>query len=78
MIDGVINMDVLTNGATLGYVFGGIQSMLQETTNSATDTTVSPYLFQVIYSVPEPSTYILLGLGGLVLVAVSRGRALKW
>ena len=77
MIDGVINMDTLTNGTTLGYVFGGIQSMLQETTNSTTDTTVSPYLFQVIYSVPEPSTYILLLLGGLVLLAAAHRHSLK-
>ena len=74
MIGGVINMDALTNGTTLGYVFGGIESMLQETTNSSTDTTVSPYLFQVMYSVPEPSVAWLVLLGFVVVLIASLKR----
>ena len=56
-IDGVINMDDLTNGATLGYIFGGIAAQ----TNDFGSTLPSSELFQVIYDVPEPSQFALLG-----------------
>jgi hypothetical protein len=67
MTNGLINLDGLHDGDSLGYIFGGIAAVQPDFGN----TTASDQLFEVFYNtVPEPSTWALSGLGTLALTFV--------
>ena len=69
MTNGLINLDGLHDGDSLGYIFGGIAAEQPDFGK----TTASDQLFQVFYNtVPEPSTYALFGLGAIGILMVMR------
>lgn len=71
LIDGAIDMDLLTGETLLGWVFGGITAEIPNFGPSRG----SNVLFEVMYTpVPEPSSYVLLFAGSIALFIYHRRR----
>jgi len=71
LIDGAIDMDLLTGETLLGWVFGGITAEIPNFGPSRG----SNILFEVMYTpVPEPSTYALLFASSIALFIYHRRR----
>ena len=63
--NGVIDLDALTANTLLGYIFGGIAADAPNFGNTAASNNV----FAVYYTVPEPSTWALIGLAAVFVAA---------
>ncbi|HVU38660.1 MAG TPA: hypothetical protein VHC95_10010, partial [Opitutales bacterium] len=79
MLDnGMIDLQSLTGNTLLGYIYGGIVSQVGDTSDPATQTTASSYIFDVYYTpsaIPEPAMMAwLIGISsGLLAFARKRG-----
>ncbi len=67
--NGVLDLDALTGTTTLGYVLGGLMTNGPHTRGFPDVTSTASFkIFEVVYiSVPEPSSCLLICLGGIFI-----------
>ena len=75
--NGVLDLDALSGTTSLGYVFGGLMTNGPHTRGFPDVTSTASFrIFEVVYeSVPEPSSYLLIGLCGVCICWSKRRQA---